>query len=94
MTLLLGPPASGKTTLLLALAGKLDSSLKVLFFFFTLLKLSSNFSITFSSLVLSLIRGIKMSHCRFLVGRHTMGTTWVSLCPREQLLTSVNMIII
>ncbi|KAL5756301.1 hypothetical protein ACOSP7_020727 [Xanthoceras sorbifolium] len=29
MTLLLGPPASGKTTLLLALAGKLDSSLKV-----------------------------------------------------------------
>ncbi|KAJ0007311.1 hypothetical protein Pint_29980 [Pistacia integerrima] len=28
MTLLLGPPASGKTTLLLALAGKLDSSLK------------------------------------------------------------------
>lgn len=29
MTLLLGPPASGKSTLLLALAGKLDSSLKV-----------------------------------------------------------------
>ncbi|KAE9602538.1 hypothetical protein Lal_00049481 [Lupinus albus] len=29
MTLLLGPPASGKTTLLLALAGKLDHSLKV-----------------------------------------------------------------
>ncbi|GAY59264.1 hypothetical protein CUMW_193190 [Citrus unshiu] len=29
MTLLLGPPASGKTTLLLALSGKLDSSLKV-----------------------------------------------------------------
>lgn len=29
MTLLLGPPASGKTTLLLALAGKLDPSLKV-----------------------------------------------------------------
>ncbi|KAK9281885.1 hypothetical protein L1049_004792 [Liquidambar formosana] len=29
MTLLLGPPASGKTTLLLALAGKLDSDLKV-----------------------------------------------------------------
>ncbi|XP_052300205.1 pleiotropic drug resistance protein 1-like isoform X3 [Citrus sinensis] len=29
MTLLLGPPASGKTTFLLALAGKLDSSLKV-----------------------------------------------------------------
>ncbi|XP_072954744.1 ABC transporter G family member 51 [Typha angustifolia] len=28
MTLLLGPPASGKTTLLLALAGKLDSKLK------------------------------------------------------------------
>ncbi|KAH9701688.1 ABC transporter G family member 31 [Citrus sinensis] len=28
MTLLLGPPASGKSTLLLALAGKLDSSLK------------------------------------------------------------------
>jgi len=30
MTLLLGPPASGKTTLLLALAGKLGHSLKVL----------------------------------------------------------------
>ncbi|KAH9331698.1 hypothetical protein KI387_003806, partial [Taxus chinensis] len=30
MTLLLGPPASGKTTLLLALAGKLDKSLRVL----------------------------------------------------------------
>ncbi|XVF86695.1 hypothetical protein PTKIN_Ptkin18bG0062800 [Pterospermum kingtungense] len=29
MTLLLGPPASGKTTLLLALAGKLDPTLKV-----------------------------------------------------------------
>lgn len=29
MTLLLGPPSSGKTTLLLALAGKLDHSLKV-----------------------------------------------------------------
>ncbi|XP_031474141.1 pleiotropic drug resistance protein 1-like [Nymphaea colorata] len=28
MTLILGPPSSGKTTLLLALAGKLDSSLK------------------------------------------------------------------
>ncbi|XP_056693218.1 ABC transporter G family member 39-like isoform X1 [Spinacia oleracea] len=29
MTLLLGPPSSGKTTLLLALAGKLDNNLKV-----------------------------------------------------------------
>jgi ABC-type multidrug transport system ATPase subunit len=29
MTLLLGPPSSGKTTLLLALAGKLDPALKV-----------------------------------------------------------------
>jgi ABC-type multidrug transport system ATPase subunit len=29
MTLLLGPPSSGKTTLLLALAGKLDTNLKV-----------------------------------------------------------------
>ncbi|KAJ6706371.1 ABC TRANSPORTER G FAMILY MEMBER 29-LIKE, partial [Salix purpurea] len=28
MALLLGPPSSGKTTLLLALAGKLDPSLK------------------------------------------------------------------
>ena len=31
MTLLLGPPSSGKTTFLLALAGKLDSDLKVNF---------------------------------------------------------------
>lgn len=30
MTLLLGPPSSGKTTLLLALAGKLEESLKVI----------------------------------------------------------------
>ena len=30
MTLLLGPPSSGKTTLLLALAGMLDPSLKVI----------------------------------------------------------------
>jgi ABC-type multidrug transport system ATPase subunit len=29
MTLLLGPPSSGKTTFLLALAGKLDKELKV-----------------------------------------------------------------
>jgi ABC-type multidrug transport system ATPase subunit len=29
MTLLLGPPSSGKSTLLLALAGKLDPQLKV-----------------------------------------------------------------
>lgn len=29
MTLLLGPPGSGKTSLLLALAGKLDNDLKV-----------------------------------------------------------------
>jgi DNA replication protein DnaC len=29
MTLLLGPPSSGKTSLLLALAGKLDKDLKV-----------------------------------------------------------------
>ena len=29
MTLLLGPPGSGKTSLLLALAGKLDKTLKV-----------------------------------------------------------------
>jgi len=29
MTLLLGPPSSGKTTLLLALTGKLDKTLRV-----------------------------------------------------------------
>ena len=34
MTLLLGPPSSGKTTLLLALAGKLDPTLKVRASFF------------------------------------------------------------
>ena len=33
MTLLLGPPGSGKTSLLLALAGKLDKELKVQLFF-------------------------------------------------------------
>lgn len=36
MTLLLGPPSSGKTTLLLALAGKLDPDLKVETFHFQL----------------------------------------------------------
>lgn len=41
MTLLLGPPSSGKTTLLLALAGKLDPDLKVK----RNLTLSSNFSL-------------------------------------------------
>lgn len=30
LTLLLGPPGCGKTTFLLALAGKLDSALKVI----------------------------------------------------------------
>lgn len=30
LTLLLGPPSSGKTTLLLALAGRLDHALKVI----------------------------------------------------------------
>lgn len=33
MTLLLGPPGCGKTTLLKALSGNLDKSLKVNFFF-------------------------------------------------------------
>lgn len=40
MTLLLGPPSSGKTTLLLALAGKLDKALKVIFFSFRIQNLS------------------------------------------------------
>lgn len=45
MTLLLGPPSSGKTTLLLALAGKLGSDLKVkiLSFVFTIYSLKGNF---------------------------------------------------
>jgi len=34
MTLLLGPPGCGKTTLLLALSGRLDPSLKVWFLFY------------------------------------------------------------
>jgi ABC-type multidrug transport system ATPase subunit len=40
MTLLLGPPSSGKTTLLLALAGKLDPNLKVVIDDFFYLHLS------------------------------------------------------
>lgn len=34
MTLLLGPPGAGKTTFLLALAGKLDNNLRVRFLSF------------------------------------------------------------
>lgn len=34
MTLLLGPPGAGKTTMLLAFAGKLDKDLKVSFLAF------------------------------------------------------------
>lgn len=34
MTLLLGPPASGKTTLLQALAGKMDKDLRVCYVFY------------------------------------------------------------
>ena len=41
MTLLLGPPGAGKTSLLLALAGTLPSSLKVDCFFFWLFSFSS-----------------------------------------------------
>lgn len=37
MTLLLGPPSSGKTTLLLALAGMLDQDLRVNEFFIVIL---------------------------------------------------------
>jgi Ni2+-binding GTPase involved in maturation of urease and hydrogenase len=37
MTLLLGPPSSGKTSLLLALAGKLDKDLKVKYYIHSLL---------------------------------------------------------
>ena len=75
LTLLLGPPASGKTTLLLALAGKLDSSLKVLFF--TLLKLSSwmclamsivKFTLCFSLFGFLSTSRMKISLYRFLVG--------------------------
>ena len=50
MTLLLGPPASGKTTLLLALAGKLDKELQVEIFFFPsyiLVDAYNNFSTSF-----------------------------------------------
>lgn len=47
MALLLGPPSSGKTTLLLALAGKLDPSLKVI-------APSSNLSVVMTTCVASL----------------------------------------
>ncbi|KAK8551179.1 hypothetical protein V6N12_039836 [Hibiscus sabdariffa] len=67
MTLLLGPPSSGKTTLLLALAGKLDPTLKVLyqihFFSFTVflsmllvLALSSAFALVSNSEVKILLQ--------------------------------------
>lgn len=43
MTLLLGPPSSGKSTLLLALAGKLDPQLKVTLTFLSVIFFSREF---------------------------------------------------
>jgi len=48
MTLLLGPPASGKTTLLLALAGKLSHSLKVLNLRLFIVNLTKHHSVGYS----------------------------------------------
>jgi energy-coupling factor transporter ATP-binding protein EcfA2 len=55
MTLLLGPPSSGKTTLLLALAGKLDPDLKVKINSF-LLQFFLGFAILFKLFNLILIK--------------------------------------
>jgi ATPase family associated with various cellular activities (AAA) len=79
MTLLLGPPGSGKTSLLLALAGKLDSELKVLNQPF------NSFNNCFYNQLPSQKKNILLSlQNRLLERLHTTDMAWMSLCHREQ----------
>ena len=93
MTLLLGPPSSGKTTLLLALAGKLDPDLKVKIISFQL-QFFLGFAILFKLFNLILIKKKKIETFFFscLAVWLTMDMAWMSLYPRELLPISVNMI--
>jgi energy-coupling factor transporter ATP-binding protein EcfA2 len=68
MTLLLGPPSSGKTTLLLAMAGKLDPALRVKIIFPLHSSLNCQFLALLSSLISSLIQKTKTSPTVFREG--------------------------
>lgn len=91
MTLLLGPPGCGKTTLLKALAGKSDQSLKVIIsviysaIFFPLsdyMKVRKWTEVNKSLVVLCLWNfTVEIFRCR--VKYRTMGTSWMSLCRRR-----------
>lgn len=87
MTLLFGSPSSGKTTLLLALAGKLDPNLKVIIriklFNIKILTFLPYFYLVDLSLIF-LISSME----RWLI----MVMRWMNLYPRELLHMSVKMI--